>query len=151
MFAARDGMRFKTPQQKSRCAKLAMGGEVVQDPEVLIPTEHMTKSRIEITPDQCELKQKVEEMETLSHEHEELLLDMPFTVEEVDWETKGKENTRTRWLDGRAFESGWGGCSHLVAEDLEWCCGTGGCTRCAEARAHSASLQRWGEGSPQSG
>ena len=33
MFAARDGRRFKTPQQKkSRCAKLAMSGEVVQDP-----------------------------------------------------------------------------------------------------------------------
>ena len=54
---------------------------MVQDPEVLLQVwaEHFqktVKSRVESTPDLCELKQKVEEMETLSHEHEELLLDV---------------------------------------------------------------------------
>ena len=37
MFAAKDSRRFRTPQwKKSRCAKLVVGGEVVQDPEVLL-------------------------------------------------------------------------------------------------------------------
>ena len=35
------------------------------------------------TPGLCELKQKVEAMETLSHKNEEFLLDVPFTAEEV--------------------------------------------------------------------
>ena len=51
MFASRDGRRFKTPQQKSRCAKLAVRGEVVQDPELLqVCAENfqkLTKSRVE--------------------------------------------------------------------------------------------------------
>ena len=37
MFAARDSRRFRTPQwKKSRCVKLAVGREVVQNPEVLL-------------------------------------------------------------------------------------------------------------------
>ena len=88
MFAARDSRRFRTPQwKKSRCAKLAVGGEVVQDPEVLqVWAEHfqkLMKSRVESVPDLSELKQKVEAMETLSRENEEFLLDVPFTAEEV--------------------------------------------------------------------
>jgi len=109
MFAARDSRRFGTPQwNKSRCAKLAVGGEMVQDPEAVLQVwvEHfqkLMKSRVESTHGLCELKQKVEAMETLSHENEELLLDMPFTAEEVARviaRLKGKEGTRTRWLDG---------------------------------------------------
>ena len=89
MFAARDNRRFRTPhRRKSRCAKLAVGEEVVQDPEILLQVwvEHFQKlmrSRAEHIQDLCELKQKVEEMETLSHGNEEFLLDVPFTAEEV--------------------------------------------------------------------
>ena len=89
MFAARDSRRFRTPQwKKSRCAKLAVVGEVVQDPEVLLQmwVEHfqkLMKSRVESVPDLSELKQKVEAIETLSHENEEFLMDVPFTAEEV--------------------------------------------------------------------
>ena len=66
MFAAKDRRRFRTPQlKKSRCAKLAVGGEVVQDPETLLQVwvEHyqkLMKLRVECTPGLCKLKQKVE-------------------------------------------------------------------------------------------
>ena len=84
MFAARDSKRFRTPQwKKSRCAKLAVGGEMAQDPEALLQVQKLMKSRVESTPGLCELKQKVEGMETLSHENEEFQLDVPFTAEEV--------------------------------------------------------------------
>ena len=46
MFAARDNRRFRTPhRRKSRCAKLAVGEEVVQDPEILLQVwvEHFQK------------------------------------------------------------------------------------------------------------
>ena len=49
---------------------------MVQDPEILLQVwvEHfqkLMKSRAEHTQDLCELKQKVEEMETLSHGNED--------------------------------------------------------------------------------
>ena len=53
MFVARDSRTFRTLQwKKSKCAKLAVGGEVVQDPEVLLQVwvEHfqkLMKSRVE--------------------------------------------------------------------------------------------------------
>ena len=78
MLAARDSRRFRTPQwKKSRCAKLAVGGEVVQDADVLLQVwvEHfqkLMKSRVESIPDLSDLKQKVEAMETLSHENDQV-------------------------------------------------------------------------------
>ena len=91
MFAAGDGRRFKSPQRrKSRCAKLAVGGggDIVQDPETLLQVwvEHfqkLAKSRVESIPDLCELKRRVEILESQSHVNEEMLLDVPFTVDEV--------------------------------------------------------------------
>ena len=60
----------------------------MQDPEVLLQVwvEHfqkVMKSRVESVPDLSELKQKVEAMETLFHENEEFLLDVPFIAEKV--------------------------------------------------------------------
>lgn len=67
MFAAGDSRRFKTPQRrKSRCAKLVVEGEEVQDPETLLKVwmERFARSRLETTPDLSALKRKVELMES---------------------------------------------------------------------------------------
>lgn len=89
MFATKDWGRFRTPQtRKSRCSKLVVDGEIVQDPEALLHVwvqhfQKLSKSKEESTPGLCGLRKMVELLETQSHMHEELLLDEPFMVDEV--------------------------------------------------------------------
>ena len=64
-------------------------------------------------------------METLSHEKKELILDVPFTAEEVGGATvrlKIIGKYQNQMIDGKAFESRWGNSDHFVGEDLECCC-----------------------------
>ncbi len=89
LFAARDSQRFRTPHtRKSRCSKLVVGEETVQDPEVLLKVwaeyfQKLGESRLGDTPDACERKTKVESLEMQSYGNEEFLLDDPFSAEEV--------------------------------------------------------------------
>ncbi len=65
LFAARDSQRFRTPHtRKSRCSKLVVGEETVQDPELLLKVwaeyfQKLGESRLGDTPDACERKTKV--------------------------------------------------------------------------------------------
>ena len=65
-------------------------------------------------------------METLFHEHEKFLLDVPFTAEEVARSIGRLKGRKVPGPDGLMAE-------HLKtggeAEDLECRCGSGGCTK----------------------
>ena len=86
MFASGNPYRFSSPlRRKSRCCKLVVDGEVVSDPEVLLGkwVEHFStwaRSRRESTPGLNELQMRVDR---LASESDEMLLDVPFSAEEV--------------------------------------------------------------------
>ena len=84
-----DNRRFRTPQQKkSRCSKLVVGDETVQDPEMLLREwaeyfKTLGESRLGDAPDSTERESKVVSLEQQSHSNEDFLLDDPFSAEEV--------------------------------------------------------------------
>ena len=88
MFASGNRFSFSTPRQRKRCCKLVVGGKVVSDPEVLIGkwVEHfreLVKSRRDGTSGLEELQQKVDGLALESLGNEDMLLDVPFSAEEV--------------------------------------------------------------------
>jgi len=88
MFASGNRFRFRTPRRRKRCCKLVVDGKVVSDPEVLIGewVEHfreLAKSRRDGTSGLEELQQKVDGLALESLGNEDMLLDVPFSAEEV--------------------------------------------------------------------
>jgi len=88
MFASGNRFRFRTPRQRKRCCKLVVDGKVVSNPEVLIGewVEHfreLAKSRRDGTSGLEELQQKVDDLALESLGNEDMLLDVPFSAEEV--------------------------------------------------------------------
>ena len=83
MFTAGSGYRFETPQRsKSQCSKLVVDGEVISDPESLLGVwaDHfpgLCKSRGDGLP------HKMEMLVAESNRNEEMLLDVPFSAEEI--------------------------------------------------------------------
>ena len=90
LFAHQNGRRFRTPQRKkSRCSKLIVGEEVMQDPERLLKiwANHfrvLAESSLSYGQGNSdEWVEKIKRLEALSYENEEYLLDVPFTSDEV--------------------------------------------------------------------
>jgi len=90
LFVHQDNRRFWTPQRnKSRCSKLIVGEEVVQEPERLLEAwanhfRALAESRLNGSSDaQGMWLEKIRQFEASSHRNEEYLLDVPFTTEEV--------------------------------------------------------------------
>ena len=90
LFAHQDGRRFRTPQRKkSRCSKLIVGEEVVQDLERLLKVwanhfQVLAESNLsDGEGNSDEWVEKIKRLEALSYENEEYLLDVPFTSDEV--------------------------------------------------------------------
>ena len=86
LFSVGVDRRFKTPQRRrATCSKLAVGEEVVQDPQRLLEIwaahfQSLGKSKL-----QCgsEWNGKMDSLEMLSYLDEECLLAVPFSTEEV--------------------------------------------------------------------
>ena len=89
MFASGNTRRFNTPmQKKSRCGNLFVNGKVVSDPEVLLDVwvkhfSELAKSRQDEMPGMAELQQKVQRLALESMGNKDMLLDVPFSAEEV--------------------------------------------------------------------
>ena len=110
MFAAGNGSRFRTPlQRKSRCSKLMVEGEIIGDTEPLLRewTGHfskLAKSKVVTMPGLVELQGKVEVLASQSAENEEMLLDVPFSAEEVAAAVKRLKNRKAAGPDGLTAE-----------------------------------------------
>ena len=110
MFAAGNGSRFRTPlQRKSRCSKLMVEGEIIGDTESLLRewTGHfskLAKSKVVTMPGLVELQGKVEVLSSQSAENEEMLLDVPFSAEEVAAAVKRLKNRKAPGPDGLTAE-----------------------------------------------
>ena len=89
LFVAQDSRRFKTPQtKKSRCSKLVVRGETIQDPETLLKVwaEHFNKVgelRLGDTPKTFSRKDKMRLLEVQFCKNEVFLFDVHFTAEEM--------------------------------------------------------------------
>ena len=110
LFSAMDNRRFRTPQKrKSRCSKLVVGEETVQDPEALLKvwTDHfkaLGESKLEDAPDSSERKSNVDALEMQSHGNEEFLLDVPFSAEEVAGAVRKLKGKKAPGPDGLMAE-----------------------------------------------
>ena len=89
----------------------------------------------------AELQQKVHRFALELMENKDMLLDVPFSAEEVSTAVSKLIATAwSRWVDG------WrGSCAHLVIECPEHYCGIGGYSRCTEERGGSTSASLQGE------
>jgi len=89
MFAAGLSCRFRAPHKsKSQCSKLVVDGEVVGDPESLLGAwaghfSELSKSRVDAMPGLEVLQRQVNMLVSRSYQNEEMLLDTPFSAEEV--------------------------------------------------------------------
>ncbi len=105
MFATREGSRFRTPQLRSRCSKLVVEGKIISEPQSLLDfwREHfsrLAKSNVDALPGLMELQVKVEELASDSHKNEEMLLDKPFSAEEVSRAVASLKNKKAPGPDG---------------------------------------------------
>ena len=84
MFVSGNRHRFNTPQlRKVGCGKLAVDGEVVSHPNVLLRewAKHFSKLvKREMLPGVQELW-KVDLLDSVSMRNDEMLLDVPFSAE----------------------------------------------------------------------
>ena len=89
LFATQESRRFVTPQRrKAQCSKLVVDGNVVREPDTLLKIwadhfQRLTKSRLGDTTKGLEQQEKIRGLESQSHANDELLLDVPFTTDEV--------------------------------------------------------------------
>ena len=74
-------------RKKLRCGKLIVNGDVVSDPEVLLDVwvqfSELAKLRQDEIPGMVELQQKVQRLALESMGNKDMLLDVPFSAEEV--------------------------------------------------------------------
>ena len=108
LFAHQDGRRFRTLQRKkSRCSKLIVDEEVVQDPERLLKVwaNHFRvlaeSSLSDGQGNSDEWVEKIKRLDALSYENEEYLLDVPFTSARAVHKLKKK---KARGPDGLLAE-----------------------------------------------
>ena len=110
LFSAMDNRRFRIPQKrKSRCSKLVVGEEIVQDPEMLLKVwaEHfkmLGESKLGDASNSSERMSKVDSLEMQSHNNEEFLLDVPFSAEEVAGAVRKLKGKKAPGQDGLMAE-----------------------------------------------
>ena len=91
LFRTNSHLRFRTPQKrgKSKCTRLRVNGAMVSDPSLLLQawTQHfqsLAKSQEDTNP---ALKESIKQSSTLlsgTFQKEEVFLDVPFSIEEVE-------------------------------------------------------------------
>ena len=113
MFEKGHSNRFRAPKKKRKCDKMMIDGEVVSSSEVLLGkwVEHfgkVAKSRLESVDGLRDMMLKVDGLVHTSFDNEELLLDVPFTVDEVKAAIRKLKCGMAAGLDG------------LVAEHLKY-------------------------------
>ena len=113
MFEKGHSNRFRAPKKKRKCDKMMIDGEVVSSSEVLLGkwVEHfgkVAKSRLESVDGLRDMMLKVDGLVHTSFDNEELLLDVPFTVDEVKAAIRKLKCGKAAGLDG------------LVAEHLKY-------------------------------
>ena len=111
MFAVGSRGRFRAPHRgKSRCTRLVVdGGEVVSDPESLLQVwashlSQLCKSRGDDLPGLEALKERMDLLALQSNRSEEVLLDVPFSSEEVSAAIEKLKNRKAARPDGLMVE-----------------------------------------------
>ena len=90
MFASSHPCRFRLPgRSKNTCSRLNVNDTIVTDPQCLLEAwathfSNLAQSKANDNPDLVVQKASIESLIPTSMENEEYILDVPFTVEEVE-------------------------------------------------------------------
>ena len=124
LFAQKDGRRYRFPQRmKSRCSKLFVGEEIVQDTERLLKVwaNHflvLSESRLGVNHGSYD--EKIRKLEATSYGNEEHLLDVPFTSKEVFMAVSKLKKKKSPGPDSLLAEHLKAGGGHLLEEYFEY-------------------------------